>query len=178
MPGSPATALDHNRYAEAERTEATEITTSSQPDSDRLHLTPVTAANWRDVAALEVTEAQRAFVSAPPYYLALCSYEREWQPLAVCLANRVIGFVMWVVDPEDGGCWVGGFIIDKNFQRRGYGRRALQALMDLVAAEHGHRRFALSFAPDNPAAPLYRSLGFQETGEMVGGELVARLSRR
>ena len=151
------------------------MATPSQPDSDGVKLTPMTAANWRDVAALEVTEAQHAFVAAPTFYLALCFYDGDWQPLAVCLGNLVIGFVMWAVDPADGSCWVGGFIIDKHFQRRGYGRRALQALLDLLSAEHGHRRFALSFSPDNPAAHLYRSLGFRDTGERDGDEVVARL---
>ncbi|MFO7543867.1 MAG: GNAT family N-acetyltransferase [Trueperaceae bacterium] len=145
------------------------------PDTDRLTLTPVTADNWRDVNELEVTEAQRTFVAAPTFYLALCFYDGEWQPLAVCLGDRVIGFVMWAVDPADGSCWVGGLIIDKRYQRQGHGRRTLQTLMDLLAAEHGHRRFALSYGPDNPAAHLYHSLGFRDTGEREGGEVVARL---
>ena len=153
------------------------MATPSQQDSDRLELSPVTASNWRDVTALEVTEAQQAFVAAPAYYLALCFYDGEWQPLAVCLGTRVIGFVMWAVDPADGSCWLGGFIIDKHFQRRGHGRSALRALMDILTAEHGHRRFALSYEQDNPAAQLYRSLGFRETGEQDGDELVARLLR-
>src|SRR5690606_33953858 len=142
------------RFAGAERTEAARLATPPQPETDRLTLAPVTADNWRDVAALEVTEAQRAFAAAPTYYLALCSYGGEWRPVAVRLDDRVIGFVMWAVDPADGSCWVGGFLIDEHFQRKGHGRRALQALMDLLAAEHGHRRFALSYGPDNPAANL------------------------
>lgn len=153
------------------------MATPTQRDSDHMELSPVTASNWRDVTALELPEAQQAFVAAPAYYLALCLYDGEWQPLAVCLGGRVIGFVMWAVDPADGSCWLGGFIIDKRFQRRGHGRRALQALMDMLAAEHGYRRFALSYEPDNPAAQLYRLLGFRETGERDGDELVARLVR-
>lgn len=130
------------------------MATPPQPQSNLLTLTPVTAENWRDVTELEVTEAQRAFVAAPAYYLALCIYGGEWQPLAVSLDRRVIGFVMWAVDPADGSCWVGGFLIDKHFQRQGHGRRALETLLDRLSTEHGHRRFALSYGPDNPAAPL------------------------
>jgi hypothetical protein len=41
--------------------------------------------------------------------------------------------------------------------------------------EHGHRRFALAYRPDNPAKALYAALGFRETGEVEDGEVVARL---
>jgi diamine N-acetyltransferase len=135
----------------------------------------VSADTWRDVAALEVTEAQRAFVTEPTYYLALCAYGGVWHPMAVRLDDRVIGFVMWGVDPDDGSCWLGGLFVDRRHQRQGHGRRALEALMHQLAQEHGHRRFALSYRPDNPAKPLYQALGFRETGEVDGDEVVARL---
>src|SRR5512139_1018053 len=88
---------------------------------------PVSADNWHDVARLEVTEAQREFVDAPSFYLALCCYGQVWQPLAITLDERVIGFLMWGLDPADNACWLGGFLIDKRHQRRGYGRQAIQA---------------------------------------------------
>jgi diamine N-acetyltransferase len=140
-------------------------------------LAPVTAENWRAVADLEVTEAQRAFVAAPTRYLALCAYDGVWHPVAVGLGDRVIGFVMWAVDPDDGSCWLGGFLIDRRHQRQGYGRRALVALMAWLTQEHGYRRFALAYRPENPARVLYQALGFHETGEVDGDEVVARWTR-
>ncbi len=141
-----------------------------------LTLKPVGADEWRDVTALEVTDAQRAFVAEPAYYLAMCAYGGLWRPLAIVLDGHVIGFLMWAVDPEDDSCWLGGFLIDRRHQRRGYGRRALEAALNMLATEGGHRRFALSYAPDNPAKPLYDSLGFRETGEWEDDEVVARLT--
>ncbi len=143
--------------------------------TDLLTLKPVGADEWRDVTALEVTEAQRSFVAAPAYYLALCAYGGLWRPLAIVLDERVIGFLMWAVDPEDDSCWLGGFFIDRRHQRRGYGRRAIEAALRMLATDGGHRHFALSYAPDNPAKPLYASLGFRETGELAEDEVVARL---
>jgi ribosomal protein S18 acetylase RimI-like enzyme len=49
--------------------------------------------------------------------------------------------------------------------------------MNMLAEAHGYEEFALSYAPDNPAKALYRALGFRETGEREGDEVVARLSR-
>lgn len=145
------------------------------PTGDHLTLTPVTAKNWRAVADLEVTEAQRTFVAAPTRYLALCAYGGVWRPLAVCLGDRVIGFVMWAEDPDDGSCWLGGLIVDRRHQRQGHGRRTLEAAMERLTNEHGHRRFALSYRSENPAKLLYQALGFRETGEVDDDELVARL---
>ena len=140
----------------------------------RLH--PVTRDNWREVAKLEVTEPQREFVAAPPYYLALCCYGELWQPLAMYLGELVIGFLMWAVDPEDGSCWLGGILIDHHYQRQGYGRQAIQVAITMLAKDHGYQTFALSYMPDNAAKQLYHALGFVETGEWEGDELVARLS--
>jgi diamine N-acetyltransferase len=144
-------------------------------NDDRVTLRPVGSDDWRDVAALKVTEAQRAFVADPTYYLALCAYG-GWHPLAVRLGERVIGFLMWAVDRADGSCWLGGFFIDVRYQRRGLGRRGIEAALRMLAEERGHRRFALSYRSDNPAKALYGSLGFEETGEVEDDEVVARLT--
>jgi diamine N-acetyltransferase len=145
-------------------------------DDDRLSLRPVGAHDWRDVADLKVTEAQRAFVAEPTYYLALCAYGGAWHPLSVRLGERAIGFLMWAVDRADDSCWLGGFFIDARDQRQGHGRRALAEALRMLAAQHGHAHFALSYRPDNPAKPLYAEFGFRETGETDGDEVVARLS--
>lgn len=144
--------------------------------ADRLTLVPVGARTWRGVASLEVAESQRAFVAEPAYYLALCAYDGLWSPLAVRLGERVIGFMMWAVDPDDGSCWLGGILIDRRHQGRGHGRRAVEAALAMLLREGGHRRFALSYRPDNPARRLYLGLGFEETAETEGDEVVARLT--
>jgi diamine N-acetyltransferase len=147
------------------------------PSPDGLvQVRPVSRDNWHDVARLEVAEAQREFVDAPTFYLALCSYGQDWKPLAIYLEQRVIGFIMWTIDPADKACWLGGFLIDKRYQRQGYGRQAIKAAMAMLAKEHGHRHFALSYYPHNGAQHLYHELGFTETCEWEGDEIVARLS--
>ncbi len=153
------------------------MSSSTSKDNDNpVTVRPVTADNWREVAKLKVTEAQRDFVAEPCYYLALCCYGEIWHPLAVYLGTRVIGFMMWGIDPADGSCWLGGIMIDQSYQRQGYGRQAIQAAMMRLAEEHGCQDFALSYAPDNAAKYLYYQLGFIETPEWEDNEIVARLS--
>jgi len=142
-----------------------------------IELRDVTAGNWRDAAGLEVTDGQAAFVSPVTRYLCLCHYGGVWNPLAVCAGEDVVGFVMWAVDPDDGSGWIGGLVVDRARQRRGYGRAAVLAVLERLRREHACPSAALSYAPGNAAArALYRSLGFVETGEREDDELVARLT--
>ena len=149
----------------------------SHDSAVQIDLRPVDSENWRDVARLEVTVGQREFVAEPCYYLALCHYGGLWQPMAICLGDRVIGFLMWAVAPDDQSCWLGGILIDQSLQRHGYGRKAVQAAITKLAAEHSHDQFALSYNPANAVARhVYNTLGFVETDEWEDDEVVARLS--
>ena len=144
-----------------------------------IHLTDVTADNWRACADLEVAPRQRAFVAPVTRYLCLCHYGGVWRPLAVTAGGEVVGFVMWAVDPDDRSGWIGGLVIGREHQRRGYGSAAVRALVERLRRDEGSPAAALSYAADNAAArALYASLGFTETGEREDDELVARLRFR
>ena len=83
---------------------------------------------------------------------------------------------MWGFDTKEESYWIGGLVIDAEYQGKGYGRAAMEALLDYLAAQPGYREAALSCDPENTVARrLYASLGFVETGERVDDELVARL---
>lgn len=143
----------------------------------QVSLRPVSDDNWRKVAKLKVSEAQRQFVAEPCYYLALCNYGKGWQPLTIYLGEQVIGFMMWATDEADGSCWFGGIIIDQEMQNRGYGQLTVQAAIKLMNEKHGYRDFALSYQPANLAGKhVYSKLGFVEMDEWEDDEIVARFS--
>lgn len=67
-------------------------------------------------------------------------------------------------------------MIDRRYQKRGYGRDALRLLLDYVRSfPDGEESFwCTSWEPENEvAAKLYRSFGFEENGETDGDETVA-----
>jgi diamine N-acetyltransferase len=139
-----------------------------------IELAEVTAANWRDVAAIAAHPDQQRFVAPTTHYLCLCHYGGQWKPLAVAAGGRVVGFVMWAED-TDRSRWIGGLVVDASAQRRGIGRMVVQALLDRFAAEPDCRQAALAYHPDNLAArSLYASLGFVEGDEWEDDETVAR----
>jgi diamine N-acetyltransferase len=138
-------------------------------------LEEVRADNWQACASLEVEHHQQRFVASVAYYLALCAYgETPWNPLAVRVEDKVVGFVMWGIDPTDESFWIGGLAIDRHHQLRGYGRSVVARLLGR-AVEHERREAALSYHPENRAArSLYASKGFVETGEVADDDIVAR----
>lgn len=136
-------------------------------------LREVDATTWRACADLTVAPEQAEFVAPVTRYLALCAYSGgPWTPLAVLVGDEVVGFAMRGVDDDDS-LWIGGLVIDHRYQRGGYGRAVVQSLLEW-ARSAGHSSAALSYQPDNPARALYAALGFVETGETEGDEVVAR----
>ena len=148
-----------------------------EPAKPEITVRIVHSDNWRDVAKLSVSEEQSQFVAAPSYYLALRCYS-TWHPLAIYHEDTVIGFMMWGID-DDESCWLGGILIDKQQQRKGYGREAVRAAIRHLQAETGASEFALSYQAENSVARnLYKSMDFVETGEMEDDEIIARLNLR
>ena len=69
-------------------------------------------------------------------------------------------------------------MIDKEYQRKGFGREAVRQALDFIRTwPCGKAEYcALSYEPENTvAAKLYRSFGFKENGETDGDETVAVL---
>lgn len=110
-------------------------------------------------------------------YLCLAHFEGDWHSLGIEFEGSIVGHVMWAVDPVDDSTWLGGLVVDAGFQGRGIGRAAVLECLELFE-KGGVVNAALSFSPDNEVARrLYADLGFVETGEMEGDEIVARFVR-
>lgn len=138
-------------------------------------LVEVDASNWRDVAAVTPKPGQERFVASTTYYLCLAHYGGDWSPLAIVEDGLVVGHLMWAIDEDDHSVWLGGLVVDGAAQGRGVGRSAVVALLDRFGSD-GMINAALSYSPDNDIARrIYRSLGFEETGEREDDEVVARI---
>jgi diamine N-acetyltransferase len=149
--------------------------TAAAPADSSVELVDVDESNWRLVAAVRPRPEQERFVAATTYYLCLCHYGGVWHPLAACVGDEVVGYVQWGVD-DDGSHWIGGLVVDAAHQGRGLGRQVVERLIERMREAAGAAGLALSYEPDNvPARTLYASLGFVETGERDGDEVVARL---
>lgn len=139
-----------------------------------VRLIEVDATNWRDVIGVAPHPHQESFVAPIANYLCLANYGGEWHPLAIEADGTVVGHVMWAIDDTDSSVWLGGLVIDAGAQRRGIGHAAVRAFLQRFATG-GRTNVALSYLPENVVArKLYADVGFVETGEMEGDEVVAR----
>ena len=161
---------------------------------DHITLEKITYKNYIDVCwRLKVSQKQKNFVasnnnSLAEAYVAITNGGVAL-PFAICRNNKPIGFLMIGYganddefkdeDPEfikmvKKSYCVWRFMIDKRYQRKGYGRKAMQLALDYI------RTFPcgpaesiwLSYEPENEVAKkLYSSFGFIEQPQWYkGGE--------
>ncbi len=135
--------------------------------------------NWRECIKLSTAPGQEKFVAPNIFSLAQAKAQPEMVPLAIYHEQEMIGFAMHALDPDDGQQWIVRLMIDRAQQGKGYGRAAMLELIDKLKRETACAAILLSCEPDNEVAvSLYLDLGFEQTGEVVEGENVMRLSLR
>lgn len=140
-------------------------------------LREITSENWRECIGLSVKESQKGFVAPNVYSLAQAKVYPSYKPLAIYHGDEMVGFTLYGVDPEDNEMGISRLMIDQKYQGKGYGRAALAQLLERIKQEVSPHAIYLSFEPENKnAEALYRSFGFEHTGEVEGGELVMKLT--
>ena len=157
----------------------------NQEETTQISLRPVESTNYRECIELSVAPEQQGFVASNVQSLADAYVWREAaEPYAVYANDELVGFALLFpfagdVDdesiPEPGterGMVLVRLMIDARFQSRGYGRDALEAIVENVRGR-GLPTLRLSVVPENEQAlEFYRRNGFAETGAIHEGEIV------
>ncbi|WOC32164.1 MULTISPECIES: GNAT family N-acetyltransferase [Caproicibacterium] len=156
-----------------------------------LTLKKVDAQNIHEILALSVKEEQKPFVaenteSILEAYTTITA-GKVALPFGIYEEEQPVGFVMFGYDGTGeegepaalaGNYAIWRFMIDRHWQGRGLGRKALEAALAFVRSKPcGEADYCLlSYEPENTVAKaLYHSFGFREIGEMDGDEIVAAL---
>ena len=143
----------------------------------QIHLEPITAQNRTQALALHVAPGQEAFVETVSQCLDEAGQRRCWRPVGIYDRDTMVGFSMYGFFREYlpfGRLWLDRLLIDEAFQGKGYGKAALEALLDRLLQEYGRRKIYLSVIEGNDAAiALYQKFGFQFNGDLdIHGEKV------
>ena len=156
-----------------------------------MELRKVDEKNIWKIVGLSVREDQKNFVATNTQSI-LQAYTTITSggvalPFGIYEEDELVGFVMFGFDGyEEGdpdyikgsyGIW--RFMIDEHFQGKGYGRKALEVSLDYLRSfPCGEAKLCwLSYEPENTVAKkLYSSAGFQETGDVIGGEVISLLT--
>jgi diamine N-acetyltransferase len=139
----------------------------------------------RSVCELKVRPEQAVYVASNTVSMAEARSHPEAWFRAIYAGENLIGFVMledWTQVPggdTNAPICLWRFMIDESFQKMGYGKKALE-----VIVEHVRNRYKLGYmltsCVEGTHSPkgFYKAFGFQETGEMSEGETVLRLDLR
>ncbi len=132
--------------------------------------------NFFDVIDLKVAEEQKSFVATNLFSLAQAKAFPECNCLAIYHEEKLVGFTMYCIDFDDKEYWIYRLMIDAKYQSQGYGKAAMEKLIELIKEDKDHQVIYLSFEPENDRAKeMYEKLGFEADGRVIDGEIVYRL---
>ena len=140
-------------------------------------LREVSEENLGLIFKLDVSEEQRKFVAPNTVSIAQAYFARElaWFR-AIYADDTAAGFLMLADDPDKAEYFLWRFMIDARYQGMGFGRQAIELLIDYVKTRPNALEIKTSYVPgEGTPGPFYRKLGFVETGEVLEGENVMSL---
>ena len=140
----------------------------------QVQLKPVDRDNFRAMLRLSTRPGQESFVATPAWSLASCYVRKygdryEYSPMVINDGDTIVGYVTLVCDAasfED--YWIDDIMIDAIYQGRGYGRAAMKLALEMIRQRYPKCRVIklTCFRGNDNAAALYKSLGFELTGEV------------
>ena len=144
---------------------------------NELSLREITHETVRAICDLEVTPEQTEFVASNARSIAEAYFHPKAWFRAIYAGGTPVGFVMLYDDPEEGRYFLWRFMIAAEYQGKGYGRAALDRLVDYVRNRPNATELRCSYVPGEagPGA-FYAKYGFVETGELLHGETVISLA--
>lgn len=140
-------------------------------------LREVTAHTVRAICDLDPGPGGNDFVAPNAVSIAQAHFEPSAWFRAIYAGDEPVGFIMLEDDVENHEYTLWRLMIDHRHQRKGYGRRAVELLIDYVRTRPGATELLTSYVPgERGPAEFYRGLGFTPTGNVDDGEVVVRLT--
>lgn len=136
----------------------------------------ITKANLRDILRLKTTPYQEQFVATNAVSLAQAHFEEKAFYRAFYADETPVGFMMLEITPGSSEYYLWRFMIDQRYQKLGFGRQALQLIIDYVRAQPGAKLLSLSYVKaEGGPQPFYERMGFKDTGEIEDDEYIMHL---
>lgn len=114
---------------------------------------------------LEVAEDQKNYVCSSLVMLARAWLHRKYRPRVfnVYDGDTAVGMGMYLDDPEKEAYDFCQLFIDKNYQGRGYGKAAVQLVLDEMKRDGKYQKVSMCYVEGNDASrKLFEQFGFVE----------------
>lgn len=124
-----------------------------------------------------LSEQQRKMVAPNAISIAQAHFSDKAWFRAIYANEMAVGFVMLYDDSEKPEYFLWRLMIAGPYQGKGYGRKAIELLVEYVKTRPGARELSASYVPiEGGPEGFYRRMGFEPTGEVHDGEIVMRLT--
>jgi diamine N-acetyltransferase len=135
-------------------------------------LRDVSKDNYKALLLLEVSVEQEKYVSSISKSLASAYVYRDCiYPFAIYNGEELIGFIMTRYNQEYNNHFIWQFMIDKKYQKKGYGTKAIVELIDWIISHFDCPNIITTVIEGNMyVEQMYKKLGFKQMGELENGE--------
>ncbi len=124
-------------------------------------------SNYWDCINLTVDKSQEHFVADNKQSLVEAAFEDGLYTLGIYQEETMIGFVMYDYDETFPGWSMSRFMIDKQYQGKGYGKKAVMEFLDYFKRKHNSDKIYISVSLENLIArKMYSDIGFKEIKEI------------
>lgn len=144
---------------------------------DEVSLREITKETVRGICLLSetLTPPKKFFVASNAVSLAQAHFNKHAWFRAIYAGKAAVGFIMLDDNEEEQEYYLWRFMIAEPFHGRGYGRKAIEKLVDYVKTRPGAKELLVSCAQgEGSPEDFYVKLGFSHTGEMEGFEVGLR----
>ncbi|MDB1945543.1 MULTISPECIES: GNAT family N-acetyltransferase [Clostridium] len=146
----------------------------------KLVIKEINDKNYNEALRLKVKKGQEDFIETVEECLNEAKQISLWRPVGIYNYNQIIGFAMyglWENEGADGRVWLDRFMIENEFQGRGYGSESLKLILNRIYNEYNRNEIYLSIYETNDLAiKMYEKIGFQFNGELdINGEKIMKL---
>jgi diamine N-acetyltransferase len=141
-------------------------------------LVEITEENLRGILLLSETldEPQRSMVADNAVSIAQAHFNKYAWFRGVYAGKAPVGFIMLDDNSEEPDYFLWRFMIASPYQGRGYGRQALDRLVDYVRTCPQATALGVSCGQgEGSPEEFYRKYGFTRTGEIIDEEIVLKI---
>ena len=140
-------------------------------------LREITSHNLHAILELSVAEDQLpAYPRSNAYSIAEAHYPPDNDPVwlrAIYAGETPVGCMMTSEAPEKGEYFLWRLMIDQRFQNRGYGRRAVQLLIERIRRSSNPRALITSHLKvDANSGRFYERMGFRYSRDLTSTDEV------
>jgi len=124
-----------------------------------------------------LSEQEQKMVAPNAISIAQAHFSDKAWFRAIYADEMAVGFIMLYDDSENPEYFLWRLMIAGPYQGKGYGRKAIELLVEYVKTRPRARELSTSYVPiEGGPEGFYRKMGFEPTGEVDDGEIVVRLT--